>query len=259
MPIDWFTVAAQILNFLILVWLLKRFLYRPILNAMAERERRTRETVESAEREKAGAERERSDWQARNAAFEQERQNRLAAATHSAEEERVRLTEAARTEAQNLRAKWHESLVSEQTAFREAFTRRAQEAVIDIARQALRDLGGAELEERIAQVFIARLQNIDGDERQRIAALVQGSHAGAIVRSAAPLQPETQQQIETAVHAALGAALLIRFETQDGLAAGIELRLNGYKVGWTLDNYLGALRESAQRLLAEEATDERLP
>ncbi|NLX99005.1 MAG: hypothetical protein GXY83_22905 [Rhodopirellula sp.] len=37
MPIDWFTVAAQVVNFLILVWLLKRFLYKPILHAIARK------------------------------------------------------------------------------------------------------------------------------------------------------------------------------------------------------------------------------
>jgi F-type H+-transporting ATPase subunit b len=257
MPFDWFTVAAQILNFLILVWLLKRFLYRPILNAMAERERSTRETVESAQKEKASAERERTEWEAKNATFEQEKQKLLAAAGRSAEAERIRLTELARREAEDLRARWHDSLVSEQAAFREAFTRRAQQEVIGIARQALRDLGGAELEERIAQVFIARLKNLDERERQQFAALAANSPDGAIVRSAASLQPATRKKIEAAVSEALGAILPIRFETAEKLAAGIELSLNGYKVGWTLDDYLDALRESAQRLLAEKVTDER--
>ena len=40
MLIDWFTVGAQVLNFLILIWLLKRFLYKPILHAIDEREER---------------------------------------------------------------------------------------------------------------------------------------------------------------------------------------------------------------------------
>ena len=39
MLIDWFTIIAQALNFLILAWLLKRFLYRPVLNALDEREK----------------------------------------------------------------------------------------------------------------------------------------------------------------------------------------------------------------------------
>ncbi len=40
MLIDWFTVGAQALNFLILVWLMKRFLYKPILNAIDAREKK---------------------------------------------------------------------------------------------------------------------------------------------------------------------------------------------------------------------------
>ena len=39
MLIDWFTVGAQALNFLILVWLMKHFLYKPILNAIDAREK----------------------------------------------------------------------------------------------------------------------------------------------------------------------------------------------------------------------------
>ena len=58
MLIDWFTVVAQIANFAILVWLLKRFLYRPVLDAMAAREKRVRETVAAADRQKAVAEEE---------------------------------------------------------------------------------------------------------------------------------------------------------------------------------------------------------
>ena len=38
MRINRFTVFAQAINFLILVWLLKRFLYKPILHAIDERE-----------------------------------------------------------------------------------------------------------------------------------------------------------------------------------------------------------------------------
>ena len=40
MLIDWFTVAAQAVNFLLLVWLLKRFLHKPVLAAIDEREKR---------------------------------------------------------------------------------------------------------------------------------------------------------------------------------------------------------------------------
>ena len=38
MSVDWITVIAQIVNFLVLIWLLKKFLYRPILDGIDARE-----------------------------------------------------------------------------------------------------------------------------------------------------------------------------------------------------------------------------
>ena len=53
MLINWFTVVAQAINFLILVWLLKRFLYKPILQAIDEREKRIATQLADAEDKKA--------------------------------------------------------------------------------------------------------------------------------------------------------------------------------------------------------------
>ena len=50
MSVNWFTVAAQVVNFLILVWLLHRFLYGPIIAAMDRRERRIAERLQDAQR-----------------------------------------------------------------------------------------------------------------------------------------------------------------------------------------------------------------
>ena len=55
MLIDWFTVGAQALNFLVLVWLLKRFLYKPILNAVDAREKRIAAELADADAKKAAA------------------------------------------------------------------------------------------------------------------------------------------------------------------------------------------------------------
>ena len=69
MPIDWFTVVAQAINFLILVWLLKRFLYKPILHAIDEREKGIAAQLAEAEAKKAEAQKERDDFQHKNEAF----------------------------------------------------------------------------------------------------------------------------------------------------------------------------------------------
>ena len=96
MLIDWFTVGAQALNFLILVWLLKRFLYKPILAAIDAREKRVAAELADADKKKAEAKAERDALQTKSEAFDRERAALLTKATDEAKAERQRLFDEAR-------------------------------------------------------------------------------------------------------------------------------------------------------------------
>ena len=98
--IDWFTVFAQAVNFLILVWLLKRFLYKPILHAIDEREKGIAAQLAEAEAKKAEAQKERDDFQHKNETFDKERAALLKKATDEANAERQRLLDQARKDAE---------------------------------------------------------------------------------------------------------------------------------------------------------------
>ena len=91
MLIDWFTVAAQIVNFLILVWLLKHFLYKPILDAIDAREKRIAAELADADAKRADAGKERTDFENKNKAFDEQRSALLGKATDEAKTERERL------------------------------------------------------------------------------------------------------------------------------------------------------------------------
>ena len=91
MLIDWFTVGAQVVNFLILVWLLKRFLYRPILNAIDVREKRIAAELADAAAKQTGAQKERDEFQHKNEEFDRQRAALLRQATDEAKAERQRL------------------------------------------------------------------------------------------------------------------------------------------------------------------------
>ena len=106
----WFTVVAQAINFLILVWLLKRFLYKPILHAIDEREKGIAAQLAEAEAQKAEAQQERDDFQHKNEAFDQARAALLKKAEDEAKAERQRLLEGARKDADALRAKREDAL-----------------------------------------------------------------------------------------------------------------------------------------------------
>ncbi len=104
MLIDWFTVGAQVLNFLILVWLLKHFLYKPILNAIDAREKRIASELADADAKKSEAQKERDDFQNKNKVFDQQRSAQLSKAADEAKVERERLRNATACIARKLSA-----------------------------------------------------------------------------------------------------------------------------------------------------------
>src|SRR5271155_1747633 len=110
MLIDWFTVGAQALNFIILVWLLKRFLYKPILDAIDAREKRIAAELADADAKRAVAQKERDEFKQRNDDFDRQRAALLAQAVDEAKAERQRLVDEARKAADDLSARRRETL-----------------------------------------------------------------------------------------------------------------------------------------------------
>src|ERR1017187_854581 len=145
MLIDWFTVGAQAINFIILVWLLKRYLYRPILDAIDAREKRIAAELADADKKKAEAQKERDEFQRKNETFDQQRAALLSKATDEAKAERQHLLDDARKVADALSAKHQETLQSDAHGLNQAIRRRTQQEVFAIARKALTDLAGANL------------------------------------------------------------------------------------------------------------------
>src|SRR5271170_7591309 len=170
MPIDWFTVAAQAINFLILVWLLKRFLYKPILRAIDEREKGIATQLAEAEAKKTEAQRERDDFQHKNEAFDQARAALQTKATEEAKAERQRLLDEARKDADSLRVKRQEPLRNEQRNLSQEITRWTQKEVFAITRKTLVDLAATSLEERMGAVFVQRLRALTGSDKEQLAA-----------------------------------------------------------------------------------------
>jgi F-type H+-transporting ATPase subunit b len=246
MLIDWFTVTAQVLNFLVLVWLLKRFLYRPILDTMNAREQKIATQLRDAEAQKAEAAAERQGLRAARAEFEAQKDALLRHAQEEAEATRQQLNEAARQEVEGKRTNWYETLRDEQTRLRAEFSRRVQEEVFAIARQTLQDLAGGQLEEQIASTFATRLRALDGDEKKRIATLVRTSRCPLQIRSAFDLPAPTRVQIENAIKKDLACNVRVEFQQAADLVAGIELVTDGHRISWSVRGYLSSLAENVK-------------
>src|SRR5271157_1361989 len=256
MPINWFTVIAQAINFLILVWLLKRFLYKPILHAIDEREKGIATQLAQAEAKKAEAQRDRDDFQHKNEAFDQERAALLKKATDEAKAERQRLLDEARKDADLLRAKRQDALRNEQRNLSQEIIRWTQKEVFAITRKTLADLATTSLEERMGDVFVHRVRALTGAAKEQLATAFKTSNHTVSVHSAFDLPPAQRTAIESAIKVAFAPDAHVQFETAPELVCGIDLSTNGHKVSWSIADYLATLEKSAGELLHKQAEPE---
>ncbi len=256
MLIDWFTIFAQALNFLILVWLMKRYLYKPIRLAIDAREKRIAAELADADAKKAEAQKERDAFQAKNEAFNLQRAALLTQATDEAKAERQRLIEAARVAADALDARLQEKRTTDARNLNQAILSQAQQEVFAIARKALADLAATSLEERMAEVFTRRLRQMDGPAKEGLAEALRTASAPALVRSAFDLPAEPREAIQRALNETFSADIRVRFETAPDLISGIELVANGQKVAWSIADYLLSLEKGIGELLDKQATSE---
>jgi F-type H+-transporting ATPase subunit b len=259
MLIDWFTVGAQALNFLILVWLMKRYLYKPICNAIDEREKRIAAELANADAKKTEAQKEHDEFQHKNAEFDQQRAALLKKATDEAQAERQRLLDEARKAAVALSSKQQDTLRNEQQTLHQAIRRRTQQEVFAIARKTLADLATTSLEERLGEVFNRRLREMNGKAKEGLGAALKTVSEPAVVRSTFDLPAEQRAAIQNALNETFSAEIRIRFETAPDLISGIELAANGQKVAWSIADYLASMEEGVDELLKQKDKPEAKP
>ncbi len=252
MLIDWFTVGAQTLNFLILVWLMKRFLYKPILHAIDEREKRIAAELASADRKKDEAQKESDEFKHKNEELDQQRTALLKKATDEAKAEGQRLLDDARKAADALSAKRMETLRNDAVDLRQDISRCTQQEVFAIARKTLTDLATTSLEERLGEVFTRRLREMDDQAKAGLAETLKTASNPALVRSAFDLPEEQRTAIQNALGETFSAEIDVRFETAPELISGIELTTNGQKVAWSIADYLASLEKKVGELLKEK-------
>lgn len=249
MLIDWFTVGAQAINFLILVWLMKRFLYKPILNAIDAREKKVAAELADADAKRAEALKERDQFQQKNDEFDRQRLELMNKAQEDAKAEREKLLEEARQAAEQLRVKSKERFAIDAENLKQSITHRTQQEVFAIARKTLSDLASASLEEQVTATFIRRISEMDSSARASLVGSLTSSSPSSspnnpTVRSAFELSPEQRAAIEAALNQALSLHLELNFQTAPELISGIELVANGQSIAWNISDYLKAMEKA---------------
>ncbi len=244
-----FTVIAQVINFLVLIWLLKRFLYQPILDAIDARERRIADELAEAASRDAAAEDKRREFEARTTELAERQAGMLAEAGTAAAAERERLLAEARAAAASDRARQQAALRDEWQRTRVALGERLGNEALAIARRALSDLGDADLEACIVRSFCRRLVHTEAPARARLSEALASNGQAARLRSAFELNEPDRDAIRKAVDTCLDEPVALTFELAPEIVSGIELDVGGQRMAWHIADYFDAFEQHIGELL----------
>lgn len=255
--IDWWTLFFQAVNFLILVLLLRHFLYGRIVRAMDQREKKIASHFEAAEQKAQDAAARAEALQREKDELEGQRESLLSEARRQADEQRQELTRQAREEVQAQADRWREDLQRGKEAFLREMHETAGRQVCAVARRALAELADAELERAMVGVLLRRLEELSPEGRRELTDAMAAEGKGLVVATAWELPEADRDLAAQAVKRHLAGEAEIRFEADPELTCGIELRGGGRQVSWTVESYVDGIRqqlaEAVDRTVAAES------
>ncbi|GLU57472.1 F0F1 ATP synthase subunit B family protein [Dyadobacter frigoris] len=253
MQIDWFTVIAQIINFFILVWLLRRFLYKPILSAIDDREKKIVGQIQDAENGKSDAKKEKELFVEKNKTFDEQKEQRVKESVDAVKAERKKQMDQVGKEAGVAREEHKKSLLKMQDDMVKTIAEKTQREVLQISRKTLTDLASVSLEEQTTAVFLEKLRAMKPEEIKRFTQAFKSDSDHVLVATAFEISSGLQTQIRSEVDKMLGVSGVYDFKVLPQIISGVELSLNGYKLAWTVSAYLDALKDGVSETAKQNA------
>lgn len=245
MTLNWFTVIAQLVNFLILVWLLKRFLYKPVLDAIDKRKKKIASRLEDAATQKAEAEKERQVFLQKNEDFDNERAAKMSTVHEDANSEKQRLIEEVRKETAELRSKYEDLFMQQKVEMAQTLKRKTKQEVFAIVEKMLGDLANGTMEEQIVKVFIKKVSDLDKENSSKLKNALTNYQKPIIIKSAFDLSSTSKLELEEVIEKTAGQQNTFQYQLEADLFGGIEISTETYQLSWNIESYLDLLKENS--------------
>ncbi len=247
MQFSWWTFALQTINFVVLIWLLHRFLYRPVLRMIDAR----RQAIDRRQEEIAGIE---AETKAKLTQIDQER-GKIAAEREAmlaaASEQAARIAEADRRKSEQAAALLLEGSRKTLTGEREAALAEARRLAVDLGVEVARRLLAQIPMQQRAEAWIERIErHLAALPPADRAGLFNGAGQGGAVQviTAVPLSEEIQADWITRLRRALAQAVGdIQFSVDPELVAGADLHFPTAILRFSWRSELLAIRAEIER------------
>ncbi|WOI35574.1 F0F1 ATP synthase subunit delta [Alteromonas sp. CI.11.F.A3] len=256
MPIDWFTVIAQIINFLILVWLLKRFLYKPILDGIDAREHKISRVISSAETKKKNAEALENQYKDKLTNIDAERSAIIKLAKEEAQKAHLAAMQNAKVQADAFAIKRTAALNTEIQTLQNDVINKSVKEVFALSRKVISELSDQQLQDKMFDKLLSHLKALNAERHVGLNQAIQNNQGHAKVRSIAPLSQAQCERLKAYLQGLLteqtsGESLTITLdlEVDPQLIAGLELAFGGWKLSWSANETLNALQREVEMSL----------
>jgi len=243
MDLDWSTFLLEIINFLVLVWLLRRFLYRPVLAAIVRRQESVRSELESAEAMRADAAALQSEFEARIADQQRERDRQMAALDDEVQALRRQRLEELEREIEEARQKARADDQRKLSDTREALGMEALNQGAAFAAALLKELASPELEGLIVQMTLRYLGDLPESRWQSFREDLAEHQGTCQVSSAFGLDPDQKQALSELFSKQLHSSEPVKFQTDRSLISGLEILLGSWALGANIRDELNGFSE----------------
>lgn len=232
MSIDWITVLAQLANFLLLVWLLRRFLYRPILAGIDAREAEIARRMAAAEEARADADAARQHYLRLQHETLSAQQEKVDEALRASEHKREQILSEARALREQEQQDWRRHLEHERRDFEQRLQQAGAMTLLELTRKALTELADESLEAAIARQLGRRLAGMAAE-----LSAAAGPSREALVSTRETLDGEARARVAAELARILPHAEP-RFVVDAGQSPGVVIQAGGARLAWTVDSYM---------------------
>jgi len=244
MQIDWLTVGAQIANFLVLVWLLNRFLYGPVTRAMQAREDGIEARLDEARQTREAAEAEADRLREKHREFDARREDMLNEARGEVEALREELEQHLQEKSEARQRAQKQEIAAGRDDFVRELSQRAGRHIQQTTRAVLEEFAGADLGQQLAERFVEKLGALDDATLERLRRAVETRSPKAVVESSVPLPSPTRGNITKALHRMISKEVEVTYRERDDMVFGLRLTIAEQLVEWSASAWLDRLDDA---------------
>ncbi len=247
MEINWFEIMFQIINFFILLFILQKFLYKPVINAMQQRQERIQKAQIEADEKMEEAKGLIVQYDSKIADIDEEKRGILDQAREEAQDKKESLLVDYKKEAENKRTAYLKEIDDEKDHFANNLRKNLGENAVKIASHILDTISSKELEKEVFNTFITNLEHLN-ESIPDPTELKEADYLDLL--SSRDLSKDEKVLIENTLKQQKINFKEINYEIDPDLILGYELNLETYTLHTNIRNYLEQVEKDIMETIA---------